>query len=90
VTRANYKIWFRKPSWTGLNHIAPNALDSVSVNKIRKFARRSYRYMSAYRLGLPCKAAIYLSLVEIFSFDNVLPMINLVKHRDKLVFLANI
>ena len=46
-------------SWTGLNQIVPDALDSVSVNKIRKFARRSYRYMSAYRLGLPCKAAIY-------------------------------
>jgi len=46
-------------SWESLNQIVPDALDSVSLNKIRKFARRSYRYMSAYRLGLPCKAAIY-------------------------------
>ena len=41
------------------NYSWPDALNSVSLSKIRKFARRSYRYMSAYRLGLPCKAAIY-------------------------------
>ena len=41
-----------------LCQIVPDTLDSVFLSKIRKFAR-SCRYMLAYRLGLPCKAAIY-------------------------------
>jgi hypothetical protein len=29
-------------SWESLNQIVPDALNSVSLSKIRKFARRSY------------------------------------------------
>ena len=45
--------------------IVPKALDSVSLSKIRKFARKSYRYMDAYRITdsggntLTCKQVEY-------------------------------
>ena len=37
-------------SWNALKLIVPLALDSVSLTQIRKFARKSDRYMDAYRL----------------------------------------
>jgi hypothetical protein len=36
----------------GLRRIVPLALDSVSLVSIRRFARKSWRYMDAYRHGL--------------------------------------
>lgn len=45
-------------TWEGLQKVVPAALDSVDLAKIRRFARRSYRYMSTYRLGLTGKDAI--------------------------------
>lgn len=47
------KAWSRARCTFNFNdHVAlvPKAIDSVSIAKIRKFARKSYRYMDAYRL----------------------------------------
>ena len=42
-----------------MERTVPLALNSVSLCKIRRFARRCYRFMSAYRLGLSGRAAIF-------------------------------
>jgi hypothetical protein len=47
------KAWSRAHCTFNFNDhvlLVPKALDSVSLSKIRKFARKSYRYMDAYRL----------------------------------------
>lgn len=44
-------------TWTGLQKTVPQALDSVNVITIRKFARKSWRYMELYREGLTGKLA---------------------------------
>src|SRR6185503_20837496 len=36
-------------SWNGLNELLPNALNSVPLSTIRRFARKCWRYMDAYR-----------------------------------------
>ena len=46
-------------TWKGLNETVPKALDSVNLITIRKYARKSFRYMDAYRKGLTGKAAQY-------------------------------
>ena len=46
-------------TFKGLQEVVPRALGSVSLTKIRRFARRSERYMSAYKLGLTGKAAVF-------------------------------
>lgn len=46
-------------SWSGLQTAVPVALDSVDVIKIRRFARKSFRYMDAYRKGLTGHLAEY-------------------------------
>ena len=42
-----------------LKEVVPRALDSVSLKKIRQFARRSARYISAYELGLLGKTVVF-------------------------------
>ena len=44
-------------TWLGLQKIVPEALDSVSLTTIRKFARKSWRYMDIYRKGISGKMA---------------------------------
>ena len=47
------KAWSRLGCTFNFNYLialVPNALESVSLTKIRKFARKSYRYMDAYRV----------------------------------------
>lgn len=44
-------------SFPALRATVPSALKSVPLVQIRRFARRSYRYMDAYRKGLTGKAA---------------------------------
>ena len=44
-------------TWVGLQKTVPEALDSVPLIMIRKFARKSQRYMDAYRKGLTGKLA---------------------------------
>jgi hypothetical protein len=39
-------------SFTGLQKAVPEALTSVSIETIRCYAIKSFRYMDAYRLGL--------------------------------------
>ena len=46
-------------TWAGLLRTVPEALDRVPLSLIRKFARKSARYMDAYRKGLTGKAAEY-------------------------------
>ena len=46
-------------SWTGLRRVVPEALDSVPVERIRAYARQSFRWMDAYRHGLTEAAAKY-------------------------------
>ena len=44
-------------TWVGLQKTVPEALDSVPLITIRKFARKSKRYMDVYRKGLTGKLA---------------------------------
>lgn len=37
-------------TYRGLQSVLPDSLDSVSVQKIRRFARKCFRYMDAYRI----------------------------------------
>lgn len=49
----NAKVYARQNcnyTFEGLEQTVPVALDRVSINMMRKFARKSYRYMDAYRL----------------------------------------
>jgi len=46
-------------TWAGLLRTVPDALDQVPITLIRKFARKSARYMDVYRKGLTGKAAEY-------------------------------
>ena len=39
-------------SFKALEKIVPEALNSVSMEQIRRYARRSWRFMDAYRKGL--------------------------------------
>ncbi|CAG8802744.1 12433_t:CDS:1 [Cetraspora pellucida] len=53
-TCANYDYSFKS-----LKNIVLMALDSVPLIQIRKYSRRSLRYISAYRLGLSVKQAAF-------------------------------
>lgn len=44
-------------SWTGLQRIVPEALDSIPLITIRRFAQKSWRYMNIYRKGITGKMA---------------------------------
>jgi hypothetical protein len=46
-------------SWVGLQRVVKDALDSVSLAQIRRFARKSFRYMDLYRRGVTGKLAEY-------------------------------
>jgi len=46
-------------SWGGLQAILDVALDSVDLPTIRRFARKSFRYMDLYRQGVTGKLAEY-------------------------------
>jgi len=46
-------------SFRSLKEIVPIALELVTLTKIRRFARRSAQYMSAYEHGLSGKAAVF-------------------------------
>ena len=46
-------------TFKSLEKTVPLALNSVSLKKIRKFARRSWRFMDAYRNGLTGIEALY-------------------------------
>ena len=46
-------------TFSGLKRMVPRALDSVSVDTIRRNARHCFRSMDAYRRGLPAKLAAY-------------------------------
>ena len=46
-------------SFKGLEKIIPEALNSISLEKIRCFARRTWRFIDAYRKGLTGIEALY-------------------------------
>jgi len=46
-------------TWKGLKENVPIALDSIPIERIRKYARLSYRWMDAYRKGLTGRMAEY-------------------------------
>ncbi|PKY54915.1 hypothetical protein RhiirA4_474000 [Rhizophagus irregularis] len=58
-------------SWTGLQRVVPLALDSVPISHIRKYARKSARYMDCYRKGLDAKQAEYA--VKKFKSHRMIP-----------------
>ena len=57
-------------TWKGLQ-IVPEALDSIPLKHIRKYARRSFRYMDAYQKGLNIKQAAYA--VKKYKRHRVIP-----------------
>jgi len=65
-TRANCDY-----TWRGLQQVVPEALDSVSLKQIRRYARRSFRYMDAYQKGLNVKQANYA--VKKYKRHRVIP-----------------
>ena len=44
-------------TWIGLQRIVPEALDSIPLITIRRFAQKSWRYMDIYRKGITGKMA---------------------------------
>ncbi|GBB92235.1 hypothetical protein RclHR1_01990007 [Rhizophagus clarus] len=58
-------------SWTGLQRVVLLALDSVPISHIRKYARKSARYMDCYRKGLNAKQAEYA--VKKFKSHRAIP-----------------
>ena len=46
-------------SWVGLQNTVPIALESVNTVTIRRFARKTWRYMDLYRKGITGKLAEY-------------------------------
>ena len=44
-------------TWSGLQETVPCALDSVDLITIRRFARKTWRYMDLYRHGITGKLA---------------------------------
>jgi hypothetical protein len=46
-------------TWNGLQETVPHALDSVDLITIRRFARKTWRYMDLYRHGITGKFAEY-------------------------------
>jgi len=67
-------------SWKGLQQVVPKALDSVSLKQIRRYARKSFRYMDAYRKGLTAKQAVYA--VRKYKRHRVIPFKGRGKSRD--------
>jgi hypothetical protein len=58
-------------TWEGLKQIVPKALDSISIKQIRAYARKSYRYMDAYRKGLNAKQTEYA--VKKYKRHRIIP-----------------
>ena len=46
-------------TWNGLQKTVSEALDFVSLVEIRRFARKSWRYMDIYRKGITGKLAVF-------------------------------
>jgi hypothetical protein len=64
-------------SWTGLKSVVPRALESVSLPSIRCFARKSNRYIDAYREkdgGLLLTPAQVEHAVKKFKSHRTIPM----------------
>jgi len=46
-------------TWSGLQKTVPEALDSIPLIQIRRFAQKSWRYMDIYRKGITGKLAVF-------------------------------
>ena len=64
-------------SWAGLKIMVPRALDSVSLQTIRRYARKSDRYIDAYRVkdgGLRLTPYQVEHAVKIFKSHRLIPL----------------
>ncbi|RIA80370.1 hypothetical protein C1645_838829 [Glomus cerebriforme] len=77
-------------TWNGLQKTVPEALNSISLIKIRWFAQKSWRYMDIYRKGVTGKLAIfaekkYKSHRRVS--DDILNQINEILLKDDKTFI---
>ena len=64
-------------SWAGLKIMVPRALESVSLPTIRRYARKSDRYIDAYRLkdgGQRLTPAQVEHAVKVFKSHRLIPL----------------
>ena len=70
-----YLISRRGPdyTWSSLQKVVPEALDSVPLITIRKYAWKSWRYMDIYRKGITGKMAEFaaksISLIVMYPIQ---------------------
>ncbi|GBC08120.1 hypothetical protein RclHR1_07910009 [Rhizophagus clarus] len=49
-------------TWSGLQKTVPEALNSISLVEIRRFSRKSWRYIDIYRKGITGKLAVFAEI----------------------------
>ncbi|RIA82539.1 hypothetical protein C1645_835213 [Glomus cerebriforme] len=93
IEEQGHKKYSRKNcdyTWTGLQRVVPIALNQVPLSHIRAFARKSYRYMDAYRKGLDVKQAEYAVKPVIHNNSGLLSMLQNIHTQKGLAVFSEI